>query len=69
MITVVIYINGNPIFTRSGVNRTKHPNDTHLPQPYEIDSGQIIAHIPDIGAVELAKKMLDTIKEPKEKVE
>ena len=65
MITVVIYINGNPIFTRTAVNRTEHPDDTDQHQPYEVDTGEIISHIPDEGAVVLAKKMLDTIHEQK----
>ena len=64
MITVTILINGHPIHTRSAVNKSNHPY-TDKPNRYEVDDGTLISHIPKDGAVELAKRMLDTIKEVK----
>lgn len=62
MITVAILINGQPIFTRSAVRTTTrergHPNE------YTVDDGNIIQHLYEDGAVALAHKLLDTIKEP-----
>jgi len=56
MITVTILINGNPIITRSAVR-----NITGEPNEYLLDDGKTIAHFSSDGAVELAKKMLDSI--------
>lgn len=62
MITVSILINGQPIFTRTAVNKGK-------PRPeaeyciYKMDDGKNILHAPSKGAVELAIKMLKEIKE------
>lgn len=64
MITVAILINGNPIMARSANNIGKRKENK-----YKCDDGTIIEHNPDDGAVALAKKMLDTIKEVKEVVE
>ena len=61
MITVCIFINGKPIYTRSAVNirdeRTPRANE------YKVDDGTKIEHIPSKGAVKLAIEMLKTIKE------
>jgi len=64
LITVCILINGNPIYTRSAVNITKSDSEYKINE-YKVDEGSIIEHCPIDGAVELAKKMLDTIKEEK----
>ena len=63
MITVTININGSPIYTRSAVNKSTLTDNE--PNIYEVDEGSTLCHIPKKGAVELAKKMLDTIKEIK----
>lgn len=57
MITVNILINGQPIYTRSAVNRLKEHG------VYIGDDGTRIEHDPEDGAIVLAKKMLDTIYE------
>jgi hypothetical protein len=63
MITVVVLINGQPIFTRSarnlGIVDESHPNWCK----YKTDSGQIVIHERKEGFVPLAKMMLDTIDE------
>lgn len=59
MLTVSILINGEPIFTRSVVNRIKSKGG------YVCDDGTVIKHNPKDGAVSLAIKALKTIKEPK----
>ena len=59
MITVTIFINGSPIFTRSARNQSKVKNSKTL---YKVDDGSEIWHKRDDGAIKLAKKMLDTIK-------
>jgi hypothetical protein len=53
MITVSIAINGQPIATRSAVNIGYGR--------YRCDEGTIITHKRENGAMELAKKMLDTV--------
>lgn len=62
MITVAILINGQPIFTRSA---TRQEDDVfeNKPNTYKTDSGEIIKHDHKDGAIELAKKLLDTIHE------
>jgi hypothetical protein len=55
MITVSILINGEPMFTRTAVNRLKELG------VYVLDTGERIHHNPDDGAVALAQKMLATI--------
>ena len=57
MLTVSIYVNGNPIYTRSVVNRIEEEGG------YVCDDGSLIVHDPEDGAVELAIKALQTIKE------
>jgi len=57
MLTVTISINGEPIYTRSVVNRLEEKG------VYICDDGSEIRHEPRDGAVELAIKALKTIKE------
>lgn len=57
--TVSILINGEPIFTRTVVNRVKEKG------VYLCDDGSEIKHDPKDGAVKLAIKALKTIKEVK----
>ena len=61
MITVSISINGQPIYTRTAVNIGNADDGIH--SAYELDTGQIIEHKRPDGAIKLAHKMLDTIKE------
>ena len=61
MISVIIAINGNPIMARSAV-RTED-EDVNNKATYKIDDGTIIRHNPGDGAVNLAIKLLKTIKE------
>ena len=63
MITVTILINGNPILTRSAVNKGKHPSGYTR---YDLDDGSHVLHKPKDGAVILAKMMLDSIRVPEE---
>lgn len=63
MISVAIMINGNPIMARSTVNKgNKLGSEVCV---YEVDDGTIVYHNPDDGVVQLAKLLLDTIKEQK----
>lgn len=64
MITVSILINGQPIYTRSAVNKGELKNNKELCE-YHVDNGLTILHNPKDGAVKLAKRLLDTIKEEK----
>ena len=63
MITVTILINGNPILTRSARNLGQSEDNPDLCF-YKVDDATIVAHKPSDGAVALAHKLLDTIKEP-----
>ena len=54
MLTVAILVNGNPLVARSAT-RIKEG-------VYKCDDGTVIEHKFEDGAVDLAKKMLDTIK-------
>lgn len=58
MISVVILINGQPIIARSAVNRRAELG------VYVVDDGSHVEHNPDDGAVALAIKLLQTVKEP-----
>ena len=60
MITVTIFINGKPIYTRSAVNQSENLTGECR---YKVDTGKVIIHKREDGAVNLAKAMLDTIKE------
>jgi hypothetical protein len=61
MISVSIFINGNPIFTRTAVNISPASDGSY--STYELDTGKILKHKRKDGAVKLAIKMLKTIKE------
>jgi len=63
MITVAILINGKPIFARSAVNVSKPSLSDVSIHTYKTDTGDIIKHRRTNGAVQLAIKMLKTIKE------
>lgn len=65
MITVSILINGQPIFTRSAVNKSNPIQPRHEANLYVLDDGKRIYHVPDDGAVALAIQMLKCIKEQK----
>lgn len=64
MITVAIIINGHPLMARSAY-RIKEPYMKGDSAEYRVDDGTTILHNPEQGAVELAKKLLETIKEEK----
>jgi len=78
MITVSIFINGNPIFTRSARNLGEtwyssidgeeivdHDHASFRGMHlYKLDDGTEIKHLREDGAVKLAIEMLKTIKEP-----
>lgn len=57
MITVSISINGEPIYTRTAVNRLKEHG------VYILDTGERIMHDQEEGAVALAIKMLHGIED------
>ena len=61
MITVVVYINERPILARSARRVAGGPGTDC---EYHVDDGSTIQHHYDAGAVALAKKLLNTIKEP-----
>ena len=63
MITVVVYINEKPIFTRSARNITDKNVPACAIHKYKCDTGDILMHQRDKGFVPLVKKMLDTIDE------
>lgn len=66
MITVSISVNGRPIYARTAVNKTRDPETPQDdPHEYHLDDGSVVMHIPDLGCIELAIKMLKTIKEIK----
>ena len=62
MITVTISINGFPIITRNAVRKEKG-NRKGKVSHYMVDTGAIIEHAYDDGAIPLVKKMLDTVVE------
>jgi hypothetical protein len=59
MMTISILINGEPIFTRSVVNRIKETGY------YISDDGKKIKHNPKDGVIPLAIKALQNVKEIK----
>ena len=68
MITVSISINSEPLFARTAVRREEVSAlgtrlTGRLQYRYELDDGSFIEHYYNDGAIVLAKKMLDTIKE------
>lgn len=60
MITVAILINGNPIVARNATNQSERNEKGET--KYKTDSGEIIWHHREDGAVHLAHKLLDTIR-------
>ena len=62
MITAAILNNGYPLMVRSAVN-TGRCHETTREIIYEVDTGELITHNPEDGAVALAIKLLKTIKE------
>ena len=61
MLTVAILVNGNPLMARSATNTLEETADgSHI---YLCDTGEKIFHKREDGAVKLAHKLLDTIKE------
>ena len=63
MISVSIFINNNPILTRSAVNSGRINHETRSTE-YDLDDGSVVIHDPSQGATKLAIKMLETIKDP-----
>jgi len=61
MITVAILINGQPLMARSAVNTQKKDSSGRI--IYEVDDGSKVYHYREDGAVKLAKKLLNTLKE------
>lgn len=59
MITVAILINGQPIMARSATNTGEKQKGKVI---YKVDDGSEILHSPDDGALVLAKKLLNKIK-------
>jgi len=60
MITVSVYINGVPIFTRSARNLGEGKDGKCR---YKVDDGSILVHRRDDGFVPLVKQMLDTVRD------
>jgi hypothetical protein len=60
MITVVVMVNGKPILARSAKNIGEQNENGE--DKYEVDTGEIVWHKRDEGAVPLVKMMLDTIR-------
>lgn len=65
MITVAIMINGNPLVARSATNTRKQYFENSSFIRYAVDDGTEVIHNPADGAVALAHKLLDCIKEYK----
>ena len=59
MISVTIFINGKPLVARSA-RRTNVINGI---QVFQTDAGDVVEHKREEGAVKLAIKLLETIKE------
>lgn len=62
MITVAVLINGQPIAARSAVNSGKVIDGETV---YNVDDGSTVLHERADGAIDLAIKLLGTIKEMK----
>lgn len=58
MITVTVYVNGAPIFTRSARNTGREKNGVY---EYKVDTGDVLMHKRTDGFVPLIKQMLDTV--------
>lgn len=65
MITVAILINGNPIAARNAINQGRI--NANGESEYLTDSGDTVWHDQDDGAVALAHKLLDLIKNDRKK--
>lgn len=63
MLTVAILINGNPIVAKNAVNKME--KNERGETKYLTDSGEIIWHDGNDGAIVLAKKLLDLIRNDK----
>lgn len=63
MLTVAILINGNPLVAKNAVNKIEKNKRGQV--KYLTDSGEVVWHDPKDGAVVLAKKLLDTIRNDK----
>jgi hypothetical protein len=61
MISIVILINGYPVMARSAFRLTENGEDNE--NDYQVDTGDVLIHIPSRGAIPLCKALLDTIKE------
>ena len=61
MITVSIFINGNPVITRSARRTRMNKRGVGT---YKLDTGKTLTHNYEEGAIVLAKRMLDTVVEP-----
>lgn len=59
MITVTIQINGTTIYSRSARNTGRL--DEKGQTAYDVDTGDVVFHKRSLGAVKLAKTLLDTI--------
>lgn len=60
MITVAILINGNPLVARNAINQAEVNEQGET--KYLTDSGEILWHKKEDGAVKLAHKLLDMIR-------
>jgi hypothetical protein len=60
VITVAILINGQPIVAKNAINQALENDKGEI--AYKTDSGEIIWHQRSAGAVALAHKLLDGIK-------
>lgn len=67
MISVSISINGEPIFARSARNQSEYNEKGET--KYFTDAGVVIWHDYKMGAIPLAKKMLDSINEEMKQME
>lgn len=63
MISVTIAINGQTIVHRVAVNILPSGTPDNLTHTYKSDDGATIKHKRDLGAVALAIKMLENVKE------
>lgn len=66
MITVAILINGNPIVARNAVNQSEENERGET--KYLTDSGEVVWHRYEDGAVALAHKLLDLIRNQKPEI-
>ena len=60
MFTISILVNTQPVYTRSCRNTMKEREGKTV---YLTDTGEEVLHDPGEGAVVLAKKLLDTVKD------